>query len=845
MQLIPALRNVSLLMLAALWLGAPRLQAQNLEAEEETLVKQCVKELSRFATTAKSKNVGPRAKQALDLVLEYDPDNARARRELDFRKVKDEWVGLPPEKRKKWRDKASYEDRYKVLQEWAETAIELSKQHARFGEKLKEAGKDALAQKHFDKAIYYNPQNEVANLAVGHKKYEDWYGTDAQIAFAKRMEEIEKKAVECARKQYELEELGQDKLPVEFVNLMNQAPDWMLKPSFEIHGAKTANFTVWVRGSQDLANESAMWGERAVEFMVWLIGEEQAKKVRFVDNATKTWAWQGFLATSREREEFLKANPHVLGGRPVAEGMQFANNTWRSKEGLAVMKVGGSHRRIHDAIIAYVVMDGLCTQRNDGVGQGIIHAVTWYLKATSISKWGAIPEGTVGEDGLELPEGTNWWMRTVRDQAVSNQDWPFAQVPREKLARFRNDCRLKTWSMMTWMFAAYPDKWVSFFMGLPDADKQVPTLEDVEKVVVEKLGKSSEEVDAEWREWARGDSGVAYGTGYGPPLLPPQPSDIELTALEQINDVRQQQIGFTWKGGGNMTEGEWVNLPICEMDAETSIGCDLHAKYVANHPDLVQAADGKIHEEDPAHEDFTRQGQQAGGGNIVTSTGRATKAFARDSVDGWMSAPYHRFPMLVHNIKRLGYSHVDAQPISVSVLDMGSLEEPYDPSTAPRLVIWPANNMTKVPTSFGNPEHPNPLADQPEDEQDVTKCGYAISIQLTRELAQILGDCDIELWESRKGGRQPAKNFVAKGGKEFHEWADRCKDQVECYKHTPKVPLNRKRDQRDVLFLIPKEPLGRNDTYQARAYLQLGGADMLVFIWEFTTGTQKEGLKLK
>ena len=87
----------------------------------------------------------------------------------------------------------------------------------------------------------------------------------------------------------------------------------------------------------------------------------------------------------------------------------------------------------------------------------------------------AIPEGTVGEDSLELPEGTNWWMRTVRDQAVSNQDWPLAQVPREKLSRFRNDCRLKGWSMMTWMVAAYPKKWLPFFLALPDADEKVPT----------------------------------------------------------------------------------------------------------------------------------------------------------------------------------------------------------------------------------------------------------------------------------------------------------------------------------------------------------------------------------
>lgn len=835
-----------LLLLPLCVVGLPQLRAQDAFAkDEQTLVKQCVKVLTRFANTAKAKKVGPRAKQALDLVLEYDADNKRARSELGFRKVKGEWIGKPPEKRKKWRDKAKYEDRYKILEEWAKTATALSKQHAKLGLKLKEAGNGARAIKQLEKAVYYNPHNREANLALGHKEGPGFYGTDAQITFAKRMKEIEIKAVEIARKQYPVKELAQDTLPVEFVNLIDNAPAWMLKPNFEMHGAKSERFMVWTRGSQELANDSVMWAERTTDFMVWLMGEKQAKRLNFVARATSSWKMYGFLATSRERREFLKSNPAILAGKSVDDGMRFVNNSWRSKHGPAVVVVGGSGRAIHDSLIANVVMYGLCIEGNDGIGQGLIHAITWYLKSTSISKWGAIPEGTVGEDSLALPGSTNWWMRTIRDQAVSNQDWSLGQVPRERLSRFRNDCRMKSWSLMTWMLAAYPDKWLNFFRSLPDADKKVPTLEDVEEVVVKTLGKPSAVIDAEWREWGRGDSGVAFGTGYGPPLLPERPSDIEITALEQVNLVRAQQMAYTWKDGGKMTEGTWGTLSECEMDAETSIGCDLHAKYVSNHPDLTSNEDGKIHEEDPAHEDFTRQGQQAGGGNIVTSTGRATKAFARDSVDGWISAPYHRFPMLAHNIKRLGYSHVDGEQLSVSVLDMSSLEEPYDPATAPRFVVWPPKDATKVPTHFGNPESPNPLADQPEDEQDVTKCGYVASIQLMSQVASRLGECDITLWESRKGGRPPAANFVAKNSKEMVAWAARCKKEVEGYKHTPKVPLNKKRDRRDVLFFIPKVPLKPGKTYQVRALLQIDVADPLVFIWEFSTGRQKDGLKLK
>src|SRR5262245_35124644 len=293
--------------------------------------------------------------------------------------------------------------------------------------------------------------------------------------------------------------------------------------------------------------------------------------MHFVERATKTFAWYGFLFTVREREELLKANAHIWEGqKSVEEAMHFANTEWQAKEGHASVHLGGSPKHVHDTMIAYVFMLGLCQGGNDGIGQGIIHAVTWYMKSTSISRWGALPEGSVGDDALELPEGTNWWLRTVRDQASSNQDWALAQVPREKLSRFRNDCRLKTWSFMTWAMAQYPDKWLKFFQKLPDADKKVPTLEEVEDVIQKELGESSEAIDAKWREWARGDSGVAFGTGYGPPLLPERPSAIELAAVERVNLIRAQPIAYSWPKGSQPHQGSFAGMPECEMDAEAS-----------------------------------------------------------------------------------------------------------------------------------------------------------------------------------------------------------------------------------------------------------------------------------
>jgi len=825
--------------------------AQDAFAKEEAeLVKQCVSTLSTFASVAESNKIGQRAKQAYDLCLQYNPNQEQARSKLGFRKEKDQWIALPPEKRKKWVDRGNYEGRFKVMDEWAKTAIKLGELHRKLGLKLKEAGNLERATYHLDKAVYYNAADKEANLALGYKEGPGFYGTDEQITFAKKMKEIEFKAVEFARKDYPVQALPLEQMPIELQNLRDDAPEWMKKPSFDIFGAKSEHFTVWTRGTQENADTSVKWAERALEFGVFLLGEDRAKKLQFVQRAARTYAWQGFLFTSSERETLLKAqgNKHVLGNGTPEDAMRFVNNTWRAKEGLAVIYIAGSPRSVQDHVIADVFMDGLLIGRNDGIGQGIVHAVTWYMKATSISRWGALPEGSVSEDALRLPEGTNWWMRTVRDQAVSGQDMPFLQVPREKLSRFRNDTRLKSWSMMTWMMAAYPDKWLDFFLALPNVDKKVPTLEDLEPIVVAKLGKASEQIDAEWREWARGDSGVAFGTGYGPPLHPERPSKIELAALDRINVIRSQPSGYTWPKDAKTVEefasGTWAALPTCEMDAETSFGCDLHSKYITNHPELAQKPGPEIHEEDPAHEDFTRQGQQAGQGNIVTGQGERGPDFAEETVDLWVGVPYHRFPMLEHNIKRLGYSYVFENGWSVAVLDMGSLEEPYDPALAPRLVAWPPPAQANVPLAFPAQESPNPLEDQPEGQNDPTKCGYPVSLQLQQELARLVTDSSIELFESRKGGKTP-RNIVLKDKEEWKQWTERCKPkEVPTFVHTPKVPLNKKRDLRDAIFCIPKEPLEPNKQYQVRVMLRLA-SDPFYVIWEFQTGGHSTTLKLK
>lgn len=832
--------------LLALLIAAPARAQDPFAKEEQDLVRQCVGTLSTFASVAKSQKVGQRAKQAYDLVLQYDSNQSQARSELGFRKEKDQWVELPPEKRKKWVDKASYEGRFKVMDEWAKTALKLGELHRKLGLKLKEAGNVARATYHLEKATYYNAMDREANLALGYKEGPGFFGTDAQITFARRMKEIETRAVEIARKDYAVQALPLEQMPAELVALKDSVPDWMKKPHFDIFGAKSEHFTVWVRGTQKNADDAVKWGERALDFGIYLLGEQRAKQLRFVERAAGAFAWRGFVWTPREREEFLKANPHVWerSAKNVDEAMRYRNNNWQSQQGSAVLQAMLAPVQIHDSMIGSTFQYGLVYGRNEGLGEGLIHAATWYLQYTCVTRYGADAEGTQGDRELALPDATNWWLRAVRDQAMSNQDWALNQVPRERLSRFRNDCRLKSWSFMTWVVAAYPDQWLDFFLGLPDPQQKVPTLEEVDAVGEQKFGKKLEVVDAEWREWARGDSGVAFGTGYGPPLLPERPSKEELAVLDRLNAVRATPLAYTWGEGQQPEDGTFAGLPPCELDAEASIACEDHARFLTKWP-AEHLKWPEAHEENPALEGFSPRGQRAAMGSVIIHRqGQAGIEFARDSIDGWLGTPYHRFPLLEHNIKRFGYSFLYENDISVAVLDMGSLEEPYDPATAPKFVCWPPHGMKDVPTDFHGIEHPNPLEDQPENEQDITKTGYPVSLQLQREVAGRISDARIQLFEARGGGKTPPKHVVRANTAEEKAWTDRCKKEVPLWVHTPQVPLNRKVEIRDVVFGIPKAHLEPNKNFQVRVMLKFGNEERW-FYWEFSTGTQAEGLKLK
>ena len=148
--------------------------------------------------------------------------------------------------------------------------------------------------------------------------------------------------------------------------------------------------------------------------------------------------------------------------------------------------------------------------RNEGLGEGLNHVMTWILCGSVHTYFADLPK-TVAGDAV-MPRDPDKWIERLWDEIDQGEDMPLVVVPRERADNFRDSTRLKAWSFMHWMLARYPDKWLPLIdgCGIPKI-----TPEGVEAVFLEVLGRPLEEIEREWRDWARRGSKLGEASGWG------------------------------------------------------------------------------------------------------------------------------------------------------------------------------------------------------------------------------------------------------------------------------------------------------------------------------------------
>lgn len=275
------------------------------------------------------------------------------------------------------------------------------------------------------------------------------------------------------------------------------------------------------------------------------------------------------------------------------------------------------------------------------------------------------------------------------------------------------------------------------------------------------IGREVAGMELAWEDWALSQSpGIAARVGK--PNLPAaltKPAEELRTALQGL---RTKALPAALK------------LPALELDSQLAPGCKAHADYLSANPGTAERWPD-AHSESPDKPGYSTDGVWAAMHSVI---GR-TQATAAATLEQWMSSYFHRLPLLDPGLVRIGYGANK----EYTVVDALSLRRPLD---QPWVVVWPYEEMTKVPLSCVA-EIPSPVPGV-----DPASLGYPITVQL--------------------GPDQPGEPNL---GLELKLYlGDKL---VECYFSSPEQPLNPELVPAKSYGLFPKLALKPGQRYQVVA----------------------------
>jgi uncharacterized protein YkwD len=162
-----------------------------------------------------------------------------------------------------------------------------------------------------------------------------------------------------------------------------------------------------------------------------------------------------------------------------------------------------------------------------------------------------------------------------------------------------------------------------------------------------------------------------------------------------------------------------------------------HARYLVKHAlegKLAELAAGGAHTEDPSDEWYTPDGLAAGENSDVSPPCRGCPLrSASQEIDDLIAVPFHRFPILDPQIKRLGYGSYSEGGYQAAVLYLPI--SPRGPTTFEQPIEFPPNGST-VGLAVYEPEWPDPLSsctnyDPPAGSPITIELGSWLTTQVT------------------------------------------------------------------------------------------------------------------
>lgn len=640
------------LMVFAGFAGSARAQS----AEEVKFREKQAEVLHKYAASAMKSGFPLVARRVwLMLLSEYAPDHAEARGALGFRRSGSAWA-RDPEFLFPNSDNPDPKTAKKLRDDWTSLAEKVAEAHLKMAADYEQSGRVDMARWHFEKVIYFTPENATAKTALDYKPVAGLSGTDVEQTLYDRSKKLEKVISEESEKDYPVEERpATDTHPL------------LDKAKVPYATVKSEHFTIRGDFELDLLKEAAVNAERALRVMaVAYEGTEGFK------SDPKRWSTDWAYFKDKETYiQILKANAELLPPDELKFRIEQTGGSGLSDGKVAVdLSVAGNEQGILDGAVRSVAQR-YAAFASPALTEGIGHAFVGLFFNNNrrfIVDRKEMMRSSSGEEDYEKysPNMDTWKDLALESAWKITEGTSAARLPLITADKFPDDARIKSWSFCDYLLRRDPDLLRSL-----DQWKIAGTPVEVEKqFTAANNGLSIAALEKEWKDfWTEASPVLKAIRDNAEPLTAVSPDAKKW--LEAFNKARKEL---------NATPVTW--------SANYSSRCRDHVEYLKAN----EAERGAIGEQSQKLE--LTHGSHLGNLFAQMALVSTNAAKAKDVFDGWMHWPGYRDALLNERLITIGLYAEDTYLVLDAIRGVGRPPEGKGGYRA-----WPNAPKGSVPTS--------------------------------------------------------------------------------------------------------------------------------------------------
>jgi hypothetical protein len=572
--------------------------------------------LHKYAASAMKSGFPQVARRVwLMLLSEYQSDHAEARAALGYQRVGNSW-GLDPKFSFPKNDNPDAKVAKHLQDEWQALADKIAKAHLDMAKEYEQAGRTDMARWHYEKVIYFTPNNDAAKAALAYKPVAGLSGTDLEQTLYERSKLIENAVTEETKKDYPVEER-----PATDTNAL------LDKAKVQYATVKSEFFTIRGDFELDLLKQAAVNAERALRVM--RVAYEGKSGYQLDPKRWPTdWA---YFKDKETYVQILNANADLMDAAELKFRVEQTAGCGLSGKGASVdLSAAGNEQGILDGAVRSVAQrcaNFACPALQEGIGHAFVGLFFNNNRRFIVDRQEQMRTSTGEEDYDKYSPNMDTWKDLAIESAWKlTEGTPVTRLPLITADKFPDDARIKSWSFCDYMVRRDPDLLRSL-----DKLKTATGPVDVEKKFTEANGGLSiAQLEKEWKD---------FWTEASPVLKAIRDNAEPLTAVSP--DAKK------WLEAFNKARKE-LNATAVTWSASYSSRCKDHVEYLKTNAGERDA--GALQREDTALTGGSHLGDMfAQMALVCTNAGKP-----KDVFDTWLDYPGYRDALLNERLITVG-----------------------------------------------------------------------------------------------------------------------------------------------------------------------------------------------